>query len=518
MTALEFEPTEDDERTPPQRSNAFVRVAGRTLLPGVLVVLCGYLSVAALLAVIMSAAQDPALSLVTVLGAAMPGWLAALQVPMTVAGSSLSAWPLLATLLVALLIAKASADVARRSHLRQPSHAVPVVVIMASLHAVPACAMALMLDAGGTVRVNSGVATCCAVLFAAVAATVGLADRCGLLYPLWQRCPNELWAGLRAGLGTFAAVIGAGALVLVVGVSLSFPELHAASVRAGSLGDALGVTLLSLLYLPNAVLAAWSYATGVGLSIGGFAFDPLTAGTEGMLPTIPLVAVLGTPPSTLFMGSLLALAGAVGCLLGWSCRDSHARLSGRLLVIGFAALTTATGVSVLGMLAGGRVGNGAFDPVTLHPVALAITTFGWIAVPAGLMCWLAHSGGVAGFGRGDHAAEGVLEDVDVEEADVLEDDEDATGDADQTHDLEAGQEPDFDAEFTDEETDRDAPAGLDDEDAPDRSDDGSAAANPELDTEHELDTESELGADEFDWPETDPEEIESDDSRARNGP
>ena len=138
--------------------------------------------------------------------------------------------------------------------------------------------------------------------------------------PGWAR------AGVRGGLVGSAALIGAGALVLSCGLILRFgTAVDIAAATAPSWLDGLGMSMLGLAYLPNAVVAAVGFLSGVGFEIGSGTYSPLATSTVD-LPGVPLLAAapqhdgrIGARP-----GLFLAVPLLVGCLVarpaiaGWS--------------------------------------------------------------------------------------------------------------------------------------------------------------------------------------------------------
>ncbi|MGP4015453.1 cell division protein PerM [Saccharopolyspora sp. 5N708] len=350
------------------------------------VLLIGYLATAGLIALVMATATSAHFDPIVVLLAALPGWLALHQTPLTITGAPLSVLPLLPTVLVMLLIAVASGWVARRSRLRRPDQAWPVITAMGLVHAFIGTSIAVAM--GGPVSAVPVDAFLSCGLTATIAATAGVANRCGLIYLVWERVEAEVWSGMRIGLLAVAALVGAGGVVLLCAICVSAPEMAAALERSGAAGDAIGATLLSILYLPNAVLAGWSFATGTGLSIGRLTAQPLHA-TPGPVPDLPLLAVLPTHDSAAWWATSLALPLVVGALVGTACRRVPGALSRRLLAVGVAAVVAAVGTLVLACIAGGDLGNGPIGPVTLHPVVLAAATLCWLAIPGAGVTWLA---------------------------------------------------------------------------------------------------------------------------------
>ncbi|MFB9570470.1 DUF6350 family protein, partial [Saccharopolyspora hordei] len=345
------------------------------------VLLAGYLVSAGLIALVMATATDAVFDPVVVLLAALPGWLALHQSALTITGAPLSVLPLLPTAGVVLMIAAASAWVARRSKLRRPDQAWPLIATMGLGHAGVGAAIALVLDWPFRVVPVDAFLSCGAV--ATVAATAGVANRCGLIYLVWERVGAQVWSGLRIGLLALAAVVAAGGAVLLVGIGTSAPGMVAAMSRAGDEGDAIGTSLLSLLYVPNGVLAGWAFAAGTGLSLGELSAQPLgSAPSREPLPDLPLLAVLPSHAGVGWSAVAMALPLAVGALVGVACRRVSGSTSHRLLAVGVASCVAALGTLVLAFAAGGELGGGPLSPVTLRPFALAAVTLCWVALPA----------------------------------------------------------------------------------------------------------------------------------------
>lgn len=350
-----------------------------------LVLAAEYLLVSVLVAAVVATAQGARFSLITVLVAALPGWLAGHQVPMTISGAPLGVLPLLPTVIVMVLIAMASAQVARRSRLRTPDQAVRVIAAMTLSHAMAGTVVALVL--GGAVSIAPAKAFFWCGLVAALASAAGLTNRCGLTYLLWAWVDDDVWSGLRAGFLALAAALAAGTAVVLTALCLSLPEVFAVSLRAGGIGDAFGEMLLSILYLPGAVVAGWSFAAGPGLSLGHFGVSPFGI-TNAPVPSLPLLAAL---PSATARGWLVVfvLPAAVGALVGWWARRIGPELRQRLRAVAVAAMIASLATLTLASIVGGELGGGPFGPVTVRPGLLGLSTFCWVLIPAALVVWVA---------------------------------------------------------------------------------------------------------------------------------
>ncbi|GAB3295451.1 DUF6350 family protein [Parasphingorhabdus pacifica] len=384
----------------------------------VLVPLTGYLGIAVLMATVIGTAEASRLSLGAALVVALPGWLALHHVPLSIEGAPLSIFPLLPTGLMIALLATASARVAERAQLTRPDQARWIVLPMALVHALIGAVLASWLE--GPLGTRPGLAFLHCGVTALVAATLGVAGPCGLTHLVRSHIRVDVWTGLRVGVSVLAGMVVAGALAMLAGLLASLPELGSVIRAAGSAGDAYGLVLLSLLYLPNALLAGWSFATGNGLSIGAIELSPF-ATTSGEFPAVPLFALI---PSGDGWGAVLVLVLPV--LLGGWCGRRCLRSGQRAWpVFGVAVGVAALGTGLLAGLAGGELGGAAFGPVTLRPGLLAAATFGWIAVSGAIVIALRGAAYAVPHGVADDAEDGIAIGARVEPESLATDGEDA---------------------------------------------------------------------------------------------
>ncbi|MFR9731485.1 DUF6350 family protein [Saccharopolyspora sp. MS10] len=345
----------------------------------------GYLLAATLLALVATTASGPEIDAVALLAAAVPGWLAVHQVPLELLGAPLSVLPFLPTILFGVLTAAATAAAQRRIGLVGLRDSCLLVGVLAGAHGVLGALLAGLL--GGFVDASvPGAFLRCGLLVAA-AASVGACRSEELVEQLRARITPEVAAGLRGALLSWTGVLAAGALVAVLALCLGAPRVAELVGRAGSAGDAFGMVLLSLLYLPNAALAGWSFAAGPGIDLGALAVR-LFGIEPAPVPELPLLAALPPGPAGWWWPVAMVLPVAVGVLLGARCgRELAGRR--RMTAVALAALAAGFGVLVVAALTGGALGGGRFDPVTLHPLLLAAATTGWLLVPALPAAWLA---------------------------------------------------------------------------------------------------------------------------------
>jgi hypothetical protein len=409
-------------------------------------VVIGFAAIAAVLALVSALAAGATFSTAGVLVAACPGWLAAWHVPVAIGGHTLGALPLLPTILVMLLVGRSAAGAADRIGARTPSDAVPVVVVLGGVHAVCGVALAMVSSRPGLYCSPVPAFFLCGVL-AAVAALGGVARRCGLLDAGRVRADPAVAVGVRCALLGGCALLAVSALVLGGGLIGSWSAVvHTFRAGAPDFGSGLGMSLLSLAYLPNVLVGVCSFVAGPGASVGHATISPLTF-HAGPVPGVPVLAMVPRTPAT-WWAVLLVLPVLVGGLVGWFCRRAFPELSGaspfggngglaaddssvtdlesatdlealgagldvssgvaggadrasdrgsrwvagfrgvRVRAVLVAALAIAIVALVLAGLSGGALAGGPFDPVTVPAGLFAALLFVGVAAGGLLTTWL----------------------------------------------------------------------------------------------------------------------------------
>ncbi|MFD5824337.1 DUF6350 family protein [Lentzea sp. NPDC060358] len=473
-------------------------------------VVVGYAAVAAVLALVSATATYAEFSTSGVLSAAAPAWLAAHHVPLRFDAGQLGVLPLLPTALLMLLVGRTAAGTADRLGLYEPLQARGVVLSIAGAHAVVGGAIALIMG-DGVVRATPAVAFFGCAAVSGLAATIGVARRCGLVEVVFDKLDPVALHGLRAGIMALFGLVGLGSLALAAGLAASWPTTSGLFAEAGpSLGVGLGVFLLCVAYLPNAIIAGFSYVVGAGFSLGGVEISP-TRFVGGPVPPVPLLAAM---PDDKAVWSPVVLVGgaALGVVVGWTCRKVSDRPSSRVRAVLVAAVTAGVASLVLAATAGGRLASGAFDPVTVPAGLLALLVAGWVLVPGALVAWLAGTRSKPAVAAG--SAEFVEPDFDEEageaaDPDVVFEDDELTDEFEQLEvvdgdefeveeDLETDDhydedEYDYEDELTDEEL---SDEELDDDEAGevvDEEEEPLADEDPESDEELDAEFDEMLG-------------------------
>jgi hypothetical protein len=348
------------------------------LLAALSMLALGFLAMVVVAAVAgLTAGAGPAVG--ALFGAAVPLWLAAHQVPLTLQGAPLGVLPLLPTVGMVWLVVRTSAAATRRLGGRWREDCVVVAATLTGSSA-SAAVLATALPAG-TAQTTPWAAFVGAGLVTAVGAGLG-ALRIAGAPAWWWTAPPWVHTGLAAARIAAAALAVAGSLLLVSALLVDASQLRARVESAGpDTGALLGITLLSLCYLPNALVAAVGWVLGPGISIGAAAASQLLT-RPGPLPGLPLMAAMPAirPPAWTVVVFLLPVVA--GVLIGLRCRRAGGSRAAGLRSAALASALVALGVAVLADVVSGRLGGGPFDPVELSGLATGAAAFGWLAVPS----------------------------------------------------------------------------------------------------------------------------------------
>ncbi|WP_137808931.1 DUF6350 family protein [Gordonia sp. GAMMA] len=324
------------------------------------------------------------------------GWLAVHQVPVTISGVTVGVLPLLPTLAVAAgtawLTARAVAGGTNSNERdRHDLFDLGAVVFSAVIGPVliTAMSLAVVMDGGSVLPVQTPNA------LLAFLDTLGVHGGAAVAGVVWSRRRDFAVRGgvTHADRRGFRYGLVAALLLLVTGAVLVCLRML---MRHGQIGELietgydfdgfLGLTLLSMLYLPNVMVAAMAVLVGSDVQIGATTVDLFTVRGDAV-PPVPVLAVLPDGPGAGAWGfaGLLVPAG-VAAFVGWRCRDldpmAHVRS------VGVAAAVAASVVAVLTVSAGGTLGE--FGEVVVTVSAAGVFTLGWIAV-VGLLIVLVYA-------------------------------------------------------------------------------------------------------------------------------
>lgn len=369
-------------------SRAVLSFGGRLrvlVFAGVGSVVTCYATVAAIFALVTAVATKAHFTTIGVLAAGVPGWLAAHQVPLTIGAQELGALPLLPTIGLIFLIARTAGGAAERLDCYSPRHALPVVLTLAGAHGGVGLTLALVSQTS-PVTADPLASLCYPALLAGLAALVGAVRRCGLASAVVDRVDAAAVAGLRVGLFAMALLLLAGAVLFTASLIGSFGTARDLFAQtAPGAGNGTGAWLLSAAYLPNGVVAASSFVAGPGFGLGAVEVSSLHF-TGGPVPALPLLAALPEQYAAWWPVLCLVPLG-IGALVGWLLREIDEEPRTRLRAVGVAAVVVAVCCVVVAGSAGGRLGRGPLDPLTMRAAMLSMVMVGWIVVVGGIVTW-----------------------------------------------------------------------------------------------------------------------------------
>lgn len=235
-----------------------------------------------------------------------------------------------------------------------------------------------------------------ALLLSATASAWGGLLESGRLGELWIQAPplsrSIVRIAVQAALGLTAAA------ALVVGVSLAISFSNAGDTYTAlklGFGDALMLTVVCVLSLPNAVGFAISYLAGPGFAVGTGTSVTVTSVSLGALPLFPTVAALPDPGSQpswlvvlLFIPGLCALIAAVRHQREFGGANQDGWDQVLLRGLGGGALAGLM-VSVFAGLSGGALGNHRMSEIGAGFWPVLVCAVGGMALGGalgGLLC------------------------------------------------------------------------------------------------------------------------------------
>lgn len=359
---------------PPDRARVLLYVAFRPAAFALAVI------VVAILATLLTAGSD----LTGLSGAVAAGWLAVHQVPLTIGITTVGLLPVLATALV--LWAAAREVVAATDS--EPTRADIGWLFGAAAGGpllITAVCLAVTEDASGSIalqRPNPLAAFAGVLVLHLVAAAAGMVFRCR--ERMFDNVPYDAIAAAYVAGRAVLRLSAAAAVLIVAGLVVHWSQVGDTYGGAGNFIDVLGLTLLSLLYLPNAVIAGVGVLVGPGVQFGYASIGVFTV-VGGPVPAVPVLAAVPTGPAALWWAVLLIVPAAIGVYAGVeSARVSYDRPGAPWALLAAAGLGSAA-LTALAALAGGELGNFGRLGVELPIFALAV--FAWLAIPgyAGLL-------------------------------------------------------------------------------------------------------------------------------------
>ncbi|NLE79439.1 MAG: hypothetical protein GX610_07600 [Rhodococcus sp.] len=342
---------------------------------GVTIVLAAVLVVVTL----MAANSD----LTGTFGAIASMWLAVHQVPVTIDGTTLGVLPIVPTAVMIWAAAKGCARAVKsgtepnsgteRAWIARVAGAAlagPFLITLTSLAVVEDASVVIPVS---TPNVPAAVGWTLGVHAVAVAIGLGVTQWSSLQ----KSVPSWVLGGIRPARRALTALLGLGALAVLVSLLFAWSTAGELIERGEGIVGMAGLTLLSILYLPNVVIGAVVAMVGATARIGDASVS-LFGGVGGTLPPLPVLAVVPDGLSGGLWAVLLAVPFVVGVFLG---RDCGRKVAGQeaLLTVLCAAAVAGFVAAFAGLVAGGDLGT--FGAVDLEWGLFGLLTFAWLALP-----------------------------------------------------------------------------------------------------------------------------------------
>jgi hypothetical protein len=189
------------------------------------------------------------------------------------------------------------------------------------------------------------------------------------------------FSSMRVAIRILAVALGASSLVLGISIVIHLKTIRELTVvlQPGLLGG-IALFILSVLYIPNAILATLSYLSGPGFAIGANTLISPLSHNISQIPALPLLGALPTRPHPL---ALLSAFGLVGCGIAlYRSTLWHSRST-----IWKALLFAISAVGLLGYLSSGALLTNSLRTVGVSTWQLTLS-FGVEVLLGVLLAWL----------------------------------------------------------------------------------------------------------------------------------
>ncbi|MFT4201638.1 DUF6350 family protein [Gordonia sp. (in: high G+C Gram-positive bacteria)] len=317
-------------------------------------------------------------------------WLCLHQVPLSIGGVEISALPLVPTIaLLAAVVAYTGPSARLRTTPADLGALVGAAVGGPLL--ITALSYALVLDGASVVPVNPPNAL---VAFGATVLVYGGGTLAGIARRDWRDwCESagltgdrldDVLAGVRTGWLAALMLLGAGAVTVTVLLAARWSAVSGVMAGGNRFDGYLGLTIVSLLYLPNVVVDAAGALLGTPVPMGGALADVFNP-HAGTVPALPIAAIVpGQPPIRFLWAIVLVVPLAIAV---WAAlRSRHYDPMRNLRRVAISAATAAGVLLVATFVGAGTVGElgraGAEAPV------VALFAFGWLAVVGAVVALL----------------------------------------------------------------------------------------------------------------------------------
>lgn len=364
-------------RRPPQRepllspaqSKTLIRVGFRT--SGVLVAIIATVVLVTLVSVNSE--------LTGTFGAIAGVWFAIHQVPLSISGTSLGIFPLLPTLVLTVVVARGVGRTVTESGARRDCAWIFGAAVLGPL-VVTAVALAVAADASAAIGLSSPHAL---IAFAWVGGIHAVSAAAGLCIGNWhrgvvaERVPEWIRDVVNPAVRASAVLVAGGGAIVLVAMIVSWSTMEMLLDTGNGFVGMLGLTVTSILYLPNIVLGALAVAVGSAANVGDVSVSMFET-VGGPVPPLPVLAVLPEGPAQTIWIVMLVVPIAAGVLLGRECAGRTVDVHYALSSVWLASAAIGVLAVVLGFAAGGNLGT--FGTIQVTSWSFGLLVFAWLAV------------------------------------------------------------------------------------------------------------------------------------------
>ncbi|PYE19313.1 hypothetical protein DFR67_103225 [Williamsia limnetica] len=314
-------------------------------------------------------------------------WLGIHQVPLTIGDVTLGVLPLAPSFVMVGLTARATA---RATDVDRPQSEVTAVVLSAVGGPLLATilSLAVLMDASTVMTVQSPdalLAFACTFVLQLTGAVIGVGYKWWSTIVVRLGVPTWVLKGVRCGLIAVVALLSVAAMLVAVRLMINWSVAGELFEAGNGWIGALGLAVLSVLYLPNVLIGAAAALIGAPVQVGGALVD-LFGSHGGQVPPLPVLAVLPDGGAGSWSALLMVFVAVVSLGVARLCLDLSLLRNIRMVAV--AAATASLLVVVLATLAGGDLG--ILGGVGVNLPVVGVFTFGWIAV-VGAVAALAYS-------------------------------------------------------------------------------------------------------------------------------
>lgn len=326
------------------------------------------------------------------LGAIASMWLGVHRVPISIGGRELGVMPLLPVLLMVWATARTTAQATAST----ASWFVIRWVVASALGGpllFAAISLAVIHDAASVLTElqtpNALRAFVSVLVVHAIGATLGVGSRVGRRTLSASPLPDWLSDALRGARAGVLALLGLSGVVTAGSLVVHWGTMHELFGITDSLFGQLSLTVLSILYVPNIIVATAAVAVGSSAHLGFATFSSFTV-FGGDIPALPVLAAAPHPPLGPVWVALLIVGAASGVAVGQQCARRALPLAAAMAKVLVAAVVATLTMALLGYAAGGQLGN--FGDVGIDLGSFVIAAFGWFAIIGALT--VAMAGGI----------------------------------------------------------------------------------------------------------------------------